>query len=70
MSDPTSWLCRLRVAVETRTGVSFVRAQCIAGSRYARDFPTPVPASTIRCSRELNARTIDFSMSTCPGRSS
>ena len=70
MSEVTSWLWRLRVAVETTTGVSFVQAHMTDGSRYARDLPTPVPASIMRCSLSLNARTTALSMSICPGRSS
>ncbi len=51
-----SWLCRLRVAVEITTGVSLRKLHCTAGTRYASDLPTPVPASTIRCSRASKAR--------------
>ncbi len=31
-------------------------AVAIAGARYAKLFPTPVPASTIKCSPRVNAQ--------------
>ena len=70
MSDPMSCDWRLRVAVDTRTGVSLVQAHRTHGTRYASDLPTPVPASIIRCSRALNACATERAMSIWPGRSS
>ena len=48
--------CRLIVLVETTTRVLFWVANNAAGTRYAKLFPTPVPASTSRCSRLTSAR--------------
>ena len=38
-----------------------------AGARYASDFPTPVPASTTRCSPDSMAAVTARAISTCSG---
>src|ERR1043166_6666012 len=48
----------------------FAFAKRIAGTRYARLLPTPVPASTARCSRRSNARATATAISCCCGRNS
>src|SRR6266568_4482341 len=45
-------------------------AKRIAGIRYASDLPTPVPASTARCSRFCNARATATAICCCCGRNS
>ena len=40
----TSWRCRAIVAVDTTTGALSDTARSMAGTRYASDFPVPVPA--------------------------
>ena len=45
-------------------------ANKIAGIKYASDLPTPVPASTARCSRFCNARATATAISCCCGRNS
>ena len=70
MSFSTSCCWRLIVFVETTTLSPFLMAQATAGSRYARDFPTPVPASAAQISSPLKALHTARSMSTWLGRSS
>src|SRR6266513_2543526 len=41
-----------------------------AGTRYARDLPTPVPASTTRCRSSSSARATATAISCCCGRNS
>ena len=45
-SLPTSCSWRLIVLVETIVRSPLARAHSRAGTRYANDFPTPVPASS------------------------
>ena len=56
--------------VEITTRSLLVSAQSAAGMRYARDFPVPVPASTIRCCPSLKAFATARSISTCCERCS
>ena len=49
-SFSVSCSCRLIVCVETTAFFFCATAKRIAGTRYASDLPTPVPASTARCS--------------------
>src|ERR1700722_15220230 len=57
------------VAVAPPTVLSGVIACRTAGTRYASDFPVPVPAWTARCSPVSMARCTACAMATCPGRS-
>src|SRR5687767_11433448 len=58
------------VLVDTTTRVLFCLANNAAGTRYANDFPTPVPASTIRWLPNESAFDTALSISTCSGRCS
>src|ERR1700690_1897712 len=57
------------VAFAATTVLSVVNACRTAGTRYASDFPVPVPAWTARCSPVSMARCTAWAMATCPGRS-
>src|SRR6202034_2484617 len=54
------------VPVETTTRLP----DCSAGTRYARVFPVPVPASTIRWRLSASADSTASAISTCPARNS
>src|SRR5262245_14979024 len=59
------------VCVEMTTLKSFcVVTARIAGTRYAKLFPTPVPASTSSCRRRKSASETASAMSSCCGRDS
>src|SRR6476660_259067 len=67
-SRPTIWVCRARVAVETRVGLSLVSEWAISGIRYANDLPVPVPAWTSRWSPVSMARATCRAISCWPSR--
>ena len=58
------------VWVETTAFFFCATANKIAGIKYASDLPTPVPASTARCSRRCSARATATAISCCCGRNS
>ncbi len=60
-----SWSCRAMVLVDMTTRSPFCIAHSAAGMRYARDFPVPVPASTMRWLPLLKASATDLSTCTC-----
>ena len=66
MSFRTSCSCSAIVPVESTT---FFPLR-IAGTRYASDFPTPVPASTIVCMPSRMPRSTICAICTCPERGS
>ncbi len=53
--------------VETRTFLSCLIAYRIEGTRYPSDLPTPVPASTIRCSLASIESETATAISSCSG---
>src|ERR1051325_6207215 len=61
-----SW--RLIVCVETTAFFLCATAKRIAGTRYASDLPTPVPASTTRCSPVVSACATATAICCCCGR--
>ena len=63
-----SW--RLIVCVEMTTFFPSSAAARIAGTRYAKLLPTPVPASTIRCAGASIASATASAMRTCSARDS
>ena len=67
---PASCSCRLIVLVERTVRSPFLWAQRAAGSRYAKDLPVPVPASTTATPPSLKRVVTTSSISRCPGRSS
>src|SRR6478735_9440988 len=67
-SRPTIWVCRARVAVETRVGLSLTCEWAINGIRYASDLPVPVPAWTSRWSPVSMARATCLAISCWPVR--
>ena len=58
------------VWVETTTFLPASAAARIAGTRYAKDLPTPVPASTIRWPPDSIASVTASAMADCSGRAS
>src|SRR3546814_18975243 len=70
LSRCASWSCRLSVCVLTTTRSLFRTACSSAGTRYAIDFPVPVPASTARCPPCPNCSTTARAIVTCEGRDS
>src|SRR5438477_8799132 len=58
---PYTTLFRSMVLVETTVRSPFSRAHTSAGTRYANDFPTPVPASRDRQSTRLNSSHMSIS---------
>ena len=68
MSLKISCSCKLIVCVETTAFLFCDFAHITAGMRYARDFPTPVPASTTRCFRSASASATATAISCCSGR--
>src|SRR5665213_2342597 len=69
-SFSVSCSCKLIVCVETMAFFFCATANKIAGIKYASDLPTPVPASTARCSRFCSARATATAISCCCGRNS
>ena len=69
-SFSVSCSCKLIVCVDTMAFFFSAMANRIAGMRYASDLPTPVPASTARCSRLCSARATATAISCCCGRNS
>ena len=61
-----SW--RLIVCVEMTAFFFAATANRIAGIKYARLLPTPVPASTARCRPSINRRATATAISCCCGR--
>ena len=66
MSLRTSCSCSAIVPVEMTTFLP----ERSAGTRYASDLPTPVPASTIVCAFSRMPRSISCAICTWPGRAS
>src|SRR5258708_5901724 len=64
MSLKKSCSCRFLVPVETTIRLP----DRMAGTRYARVFPVPVPASTSRCLRSASADSIASAISDWPWR--
>jgi len=58
------------VFVETITLVLFLLLKSIAGTKYANDFPTPVPASTTKKSCLAKALATCSAIIICPERNS
>jgi len=68
ISFRNSCSCRLIVWVEIMILRRFSRPKSNEGIRYARDLPTPVPASTTRCWPSLRERAIALAISCCSRR--
>ena len=58
------------MCVDTTTFFLDATASRMAGTKYAKDFPTPVPASTIRCDRAAMASATASAIASCWGRAS
>src|ERR1039458_5607810 len=69
-SFSVSCSCRLMVCVEMTAFFLLATANRIAGTRYARLLPTPVPASTAKCSPLARACATATAISCCWGRNS